>query len=165
MRRKAILTIRLHHGLLHMDDANMAQPIRSLLTALGALAAMIGVAGASDFSEPWKREDRALVIDAYEYNPIDWPELVSDKRIVGFINKASDGLAPAYYCSGDVVGTALVQDALAPPRGGAGTVPDAPHTGQGAWPEMGRLSSGASWQSARAGRTISSISPSPARTT
>jgi len=103
MRRKAILTIRLHHGLLHMDDANMAQPIRSLLTALGALAAMIGVAGASDFSEPWKREDRALVIDAYEYNPIDWPEMVSDKRIVGFINKASDGLAPAYYCSGDVV--------------------------------------------------------------
>ncbi len=56
---------------------------------------------ASDFSEPWKRLDRALVIDAYEYNPIDWQELVSDKRIVGFINKASDGLPPAYRCSGD----------------------------------------------------------------
>ena len=57
---------------------------------------------ASDFSEPWKRLDRALVIDAYEYNPIDWQELTSDKRIVGFINKASDGLPPAYRCSGDV---------------------------------------------------------------
>jgi GH25 family lysozyme M1 (1,4-beta-N-acetylmuramidase) len=56
---------------------------------------------ASDFSEPWKRLDRALVIDAYEYNPIDWQELTSDKRIVGFINKASDGLPPAYRCSGD----------------------------------------------------------------
>ena len=81
----------------------MPQPVHSLLTAVGALAAMLGVAGASDFSEPWKREDRALVIDAYEYNPIDWPEMVADKRIVGFINKASDGLPPAYYCSGDAV--------------------------------------------------------------
>ncbi|WP_454015248.1 glycoside hydrolase family 25 protein [Aquamicrobium terrae] len=57
-------------------------------------------ASASDFVEPWKNPERALVIDAYEYNPIDWPALVSDKRIVGFINKASDGLPPAYACSG-----------------------------------------------------------------
>ncbi|MBX3583761.1 MAG: glycoside hydrolase family 25 protein [Rhizobiaceae bacterium] len=55
---------------------------------------------ASDFSEPWKRNDRALVIDAYEYNPIDWQKLVGDKRIAGFINKASDGLPPPYKCSG-----------------------------------------------------------------
>ena len=55
----------------------------------------------SDFSEPWKRSDRALVIDAYEYNPIDWQALVTDKRIVGFIGKASDGLSPPYGCSGD----------------------------------------------------------------
>ena len=41
------------------------------------------------------------MIDAYEYNPINWQELVSDKRIVGFINKASDGLPPAYRCSGN----------------------------------------------------------------
>jgi len=56
---------------------------------------------ASDFSEPWKKADRALVIDAYEYNSIDWQKLAGDKRIVGFINKASDGLPPAYACSGD----------------------------------------------------------------
>jgi GH25 family lysozyme M1 (1,4-beta-N-acetylmuramidase) len=56
---------------------------------------------ASDFSEPWKREDRALVIDAYEYNSIDWTALATDKRIVGFINKASDGLPPPYACKGD----------------------------------------------------------------
>lgn len=71
------------------------------MTALAAaLAAAIGAAQASDFSEPWKRDDRALVIDAYEYNPIDWNALASDKRIVGFINKASDGMPPPYSCSG-----------------------------------------------------------------
>ncbi|PWJ85448.1 GH25 family lysozyme M1 (1,4-beta-N-acetylmuramidase) [Pseudaminobacter salicylatoxidans] len=58
-------------------------------------------AGASDFSQPWKKQDRALVIDAYEYNPIDWDKLTTDKTIVGFINKASDGLAPPYSCSGN----------------------------------------------------------------
>jgi GH25 family lysozyme M1 (1,4-beta-N-acetylmuramidase) len=64
-------------------------------------------AGASDFSEPWKRADRALVIDAYEYNPIDWQKLARDKRIVGFINKASDGLSPPYKCSGNETETRL----------------------------------------------------------
>jgi len=58
-------------------------------------------AHASDFSQPWTRNDRALVIDAYEYNPIEWDKLVSDKRVVGFINKASDGLAPPFACPGD----------------------------------------------------------------
>ncbi|WP_328600468.1 glycoside hydrolase family 25 protein [Mesorhizobium xinjiangense] len=56
----------------------------------------------SDFSRPWANEDRALVIDAYEYNGIDWNALASDERIAGFINKASDGLEPAYFCKGSV---------------------------------------------------------------
>ena len=48
-------------------------------------ATLFGAAAgnASDFSEPWKRQDRALVIDAYEYNPIDWQKLAGDKRVVG----------------------------------------------------------------------------------
>ncbi|RWL16182.1 MAG: muramidase [Mesorhizobium sp.] len=66
----------------------------------------LGPAQASDFSEPWKA-DRALVIDAYEYNSIDWAELATDKRIVGFINKASDGMPPAYFCFGDETETRL----------------------------------------------------------
>jgi GH25 family lysozyme M1 (1,4-beta-N-acetylmuramidase) len=74
--------------------------------ALAALTAAWAVhisaqASASDFSEPWKKVDRALVIDAYEYNSIDWQKLSGDKRIVGFINKASDGLPPPYSCSGE----------------------------------------------------------------
>lgn len=55
----------------------------------------------SEFSAPWKRDDRALVVDAYEYNPIDWKALSTDKRIVGFIGKASDGLPPPYSCTGE----------------------------------------------------------------
>ena len=42
--------------------------------------------------------DNALVIDAYEFNPINWQELASDDRIAGFINKASDGLPPEWSC-------------------------------------------------------------------
>lgn len=56
---------------------------------------------ASDFSKPWLRPDRALVIDAYEYNSIDWTKLAEDKRVVGFINKATDGLPPPSKCEDD----------------------------------------------------------------
>ncbi|TPJ59354.1 glycoside hydrolase family 25 protein [Mesorhizobium sp. B2-7-1] len=76
-----------------------ARPLRRL--ALIAAAVALGTAAkASDFSEPWKNADRPLVIDAYEYNSIDWQQLVTDKRIAGFINKASDGLPPPYFCFG-----------------------------------------------------------------
>ncbi|MCQ8780692.1 glycoside hydrolase family 25 protein [Mangrovibrevibacter kandeliae] len=57
-------------------------------------------ASATGYNKPWEKDDRALVIDAYEFNPIDWKELTSDKRIAGFINKASDGLPPEWNCSG-----------------------------------------------------------------
>lgn len=74
--------------------------LRAALAAF-VLTATIAGAGASDFSEPWKNPDRALVIDAYEYNSIDWAKLATDKRIAGFIAKASDGLPPSYSCAGD----------------------------------------------------------------
>lgn len=71
--------------------------------AVLAVATLLAAASvhASDFSRPWKRLDRALVLDAYEYNSIDWKKMTRDKRIVGFINKGSDGLPPAYRCSGN----------------------------------------------------------------
>jgi len=53
---------------------------------------------ASDFDRPWNQFNRGLILDAYELNPIDWPKLVKDRRIVGFINKATDGLPPVYDC-------------------------------------------------------------------
>lgn len=69
--------------------------------AMLAGAAAAPVASASDFSKPWLNKDRALVIDAYEYNPLDWKKLAANKRITAFINKGSDGLPPAYRCKGD----------------------------------------------------------------
>ncbi len=114
---------------------------RIALAALGAALLGAAAANASDFSEPWKRTDRALVIDAYEYNPIDWQKLAGDKRIVGFINKASDGLSPPYNCSGRRNRDSAVQGAVEAPRRGARTVPYAQDRRQGARPEMGRLSS------------------------
>jgi GH25 family lysozyme M1 (1,4-beta-N-acetylmuramidase) len=71
------------------------------ILALAATMALSTAATASDFSEPWKNADRALVVDAYEYNSIDWAQLATDKRVVGFINKASDGMPPAYFCLGN----------------------------------------------------------------
>ena len=76
--------------------SNLFRVLVLLAAAFTALPAF-----ASDFSQPWKRDDRALVLDAYEYNELNWRELVTDKRIVGFINKASDGLPPPYFCKGD----------------------------------------------------------------
>ncbi|OJU02000.1 MAG: muramidase [Rhizobiales bacterium 65-79] len=80
----------------------LSKAIRMAVAA--ALAAGIiwaAAADASDFKKPWLRSDRALVVDAYEYNAIDWTKLAADKRIVGFIGKATDGLPPPSKCEDD----------------------------------------------------------------
>ena len=51
--------------------------------------------------EPWRKAENAIVIDAYELNEIDWSEMITDRRIAGFISKASDGLPESYSCKGD----------------------------------------------------------------
>lgn len=56
------------------------------------------VSNANSFLEPWKSREQALVLDAYERNPIDWVEVVKDKNIRAFIGKSSDGLPPPYRC-------------------------------------------------------------------
>ncbi|MAW87376.1 MAG: muramidase [Phyllobacteriaceae bacterium] len=68
--------------------------------AVAAAVVLALPAQTAGFTRPWENPANALVIDAYEYNPIDWHELAKDKRIAGFINKASDGLPPKYRCSG-----------------------------------------------------------------
>jgi GH25 family lysozyme M1 (1,4-beta-N-acetylmuramidase) len=50
---------------------------------------------------PWKTPSNAIVIDAYEMNIIDWEKMLTDKRIAGFIAKASDGLPESFSCTGD----------------------------------------------------------------
>lgn len=70
------------------------------LAALLFSAALPLSAGAATV-EPWKKTNNAIVIDAYELNEIDWSEMLSDKRIAGFISKASDGLPESYSCKGE----------------------------------------------------------------
>jgi GH25 family lysozyme M1 (1,4-beta-N-acetylmuramidase) len=71
---------------------------RVVLSALAAVALFAcGAAHAAD-DEPWKDTSTALVIDAYELNTIEWDKLVANKRIAGFISKASDGLPEVYDC-------------------------------------------------------------------
>ena len=61
-------------------------------------AKIVPVVAEPSYSKPWRSEDNLFVLDAYEFNEIDWDELLKDERIVGFINKASDGLPEVYDC-------------------------------------------------------------------
>ena len=56
---------------------------------------------ASDFNHPWRNKQKAIVIDAYEKNPINWQKMVKNKQIRAFIGKSSDGLASPWACSGN----------------------------------------------------------------
>ncbi len=71
-----------------------------IAAALAAMAAFASAHADNAHSEPWRDPSRALVLDAYEYNELDWPLIVSDKRIAGFIGKATDGLPTEYSCRG-----------------------------------------------------------------
>lgn len=71
--------------------------------ALAAMAVAIAPAlsqGLDAHNAPWRDPTRALVLDAYEYNEIEWEKVVTDKRIAGFIGKATDGLPTEYGCTG-----------------------------------------------------------------
>lgn len=69
----------------------------TFIAALGLLGAASAQA-ADAFTAPWQAPTRAIVIDAYEHNAIDWQKLVTDKRIAAFIGKASDGLGEPWTC-------------------------------------------------------------------
>lgn len=75
------------------------QVIRLVTVAAVWIFILAAYATASEFNRPWLLKNQALVLDAYELNSIDWNKIVKDRRIVGFINKATDGLAPKYNCS------------------------------------------------------------------
>lgn len=51
-----------------------------------------GVVDADSFLSPWKDQDTAIVIDAYQGNSIDWDKMATDKRTVGVIHRSSIGL-------------------------------------------------------------------------
>ncbi len=72
---------------------------RFAVAAAFSLVATSAIAG-SPFNQPWRDKTRALVIDGYEHNSIDWAQLITEKRVVGFINKASDGTGEPWNCTG-----------------------------------------------------------------
>ena len=58
-----------------------------LLVALDVTA----VGQSSEFNQPWKNTDVAIVIDPFEGNDIDWDKLATDKRVVAIIHRATIG--------------------------------------------------------------------------
>lgn len=80
----------------------MDKGIFRLATVLAALAfSLVSPAdGLAGQKQVWRDTNAPLVIDAYELNVIDWRKLLTDKRIAGFIHKASDGLPESYSCTG-----------------------------------------------------------------
>ncbi|MFD1327412.1 glycoside hydrolase family 25 protein [Mycoplana ramosa] len=73
---------------------------RLVAAAATLLLTLPGGLSATDL-EPWRNAENAIVIDAYEMNAIDWPLMLADKRIAGFISKASDGLPESFDCKGE----------------------------------------------------------------
>jgi len=74
---------------------------QTVLSLLALMVLTIGTATAgSEFSGMWYSKKSSIVLDAYEYTPIDWTELKKNERLVGFVNKASDGLPPTVSCKG-----------------------------------------------------------------
>jgi GH25 family lysozyme M1 (1,4-beta-N-acetylmuramidase) len=84
-----------------MDRAKLRK--LGLIATLAASLLGFGEAEAGK-RKAWNDPGKPLVIDAYELNAIDWQKLLTDKRIAGFIHKASDGLPESYTCIGDHAG-------------------------------------------------------------
>lgn len=48
-------------------------------------------AQSSEFNQPWRNPDIAIIIDPFEGNEIDWEKLGTDKRVVAIIHRATIG--------------------------------------------------------------------------
>jgi len=78
---------------------------RRIIAAAGAWLAFFALekAVAGEFSRAWHSENSSIVLDAYEYTPLNWSKIHLNKRLAGFINKASDGLSPSARCENNVL--------------------------------------------------------------
>ncbi|MFL5763993.1 MAG: glycoside hydrolase family 25 protein [Bacteroidia bacterium] len=55
------------------------------------LFAVLSVKSQTPWDQPWKDSTRAIIIDPYCDNPINFDQLITDKRVVAIIHKASQG--------------------------------------------------------------------------
>ncbi len=72
-----------------------------ILAWIAAAALLVlgpNVLAASEFNAPWEKQETAIVIDSYGLNPINWKKMGEDKRVVGIIHKATEGVAPQKSC-------------------------------------------------------------------
>ncbi|MBA8876918.1 glycoside hydrolase family 25 protein [Phyllobacterium myrsinacearum] len=53
----------------------------------------------SQFQTPWSNQNRAIVLDGYEHNSFNLPEIIKDPRVAAFIHKGSDGMPANYHCN------------------------------------------------------------------
>ena len=58
---------------------------------------------AGEFNRAWFSKNTSIILDAYEYTPIDWSKMSNNTRLAGFINKASDGLSPKASCGRNIL--------------------------------------------------------------
>jgi hypothetical protein len=91
---------------MHLVKSSKILEFFTMLFQKSAIACLVFIASlttaiASDFNYAWRDKQKAIVIDAYEKNPIDWQKMVTDKRIRAFIGKSSDGLQSPWSCSGN----------------------------------------------------------------
>src|SRR6476620_7564679 len=49
-------------------------------------------AQSTEFIQPWNDTTRAIIIDAYYLNDINWKKMATDTRVAAVIHKASEGL-------------------------------------------------------------------------
>ena len=64
---------------------------RALFILAVALTLSTADPAQSEFNEPWKESQKAIIIDPFEGNPIDWDKLATDKRVVAIIHRATIG--------------------------------------------------------------------------
>ncbi|MEE9313149.1 MAG: glycoside hydrolase family 25 protein [Rhizobiaceae bacterium] len=79
----------------------MKRFISIIIVASFTVATNISSALAGEFAGAWNSKNSSIVLDAYEYTPIDWSKLKHNQRLAGFINKASDGISPRAGCKGN----------------------------------------------------------------
>lgn len=63
----------------------------NLITSFVFLFSFQISAQSDEFSQPWLDTSMAIVIDSYGLNPINFQKLLTDRRVVGIIHKASQG--------------------------------------------------------------------------
>lgn len=51
----------------------------------------MAVAQPSEFNQPWRDTSKAIILDPYRGNDMDWDKISTDKRVVAIIHKATQG--------------------------------------------------------------------------